>query len=190
VIAGLAPRCAACETNRMTVRVVVGILGAALVAAAGCSGGGTSSTGPPVAQTTTQSIASGTLTAVGTNNATFTMTFRGTLSPDETATVTSAIPAEVMALETGHVVGAGFTVTLGPQPVSVVLDRCAGGFSGGSLALSSQNIVYYDASASPPSAVATVAPVGPHQVAVCTSPAFAPVQTLLPARSYVVVVEI
>jgi hypothetical protein len=177
----------------MTPRAMGSLASLAFMAVAGCSGG--SSGGGAVPQPpaiTTQSIASGRLTAPASNGSTMTLNFTGPIPSDETATVTTDVPAEVIALESGHTIGAGATVTIGPQAVAVVLDRCSGGFAGGpEITLSNNpNIVFYDASVSPPVRVASVAPITLHQVVICSFGTTPPTQTLLPARRYVVVLEV
>jgi hypothetical protein len=158
----------------------------------GCGGGGGgSSIAPP--PTTTQSIANGRLTAAAANGATMSLQFSGTVAADETATVTGEIPPEIRALETGHNVGSGATLTLGPQPVTLLLDRCGTAFSGGlDIELSlNPKIVVYDSSTAPASLVASVSPVTPHQATLCSgTPPAPPTQTLLPGRRYAVVIEV
>src|ERR1700694_1220712 len=96
----------------------------------GCAGGGGGASIPQQPKVTTQSIASGKLTAGGGGGATIVLECGGSVATDETETVSSDVPADVMALESGHVIADGFTLSLGPQAVTLVLDRC-GAFSGG-----------------------------------------------------------
>jgi hypothetical protein len=164
-----------------------------VLALCGCGGGGGGGAAmPPPPTTTTQSIAGGTLTAPATNGASWTMKFSGTIPADETATVTSQIPNEIVGLESGHTVGAGFTITVGPGPVDAVLDVCGGGFSGGSVLSSSNNpvIVFYDAGRAPAIWVAKVFLATPHSAVLCVNRPPPGAQTLVPGRQYVVLEEV
>ena len=176
----------------MTGRAVGFLASLACVAVAGCGGGSSSSAAPQPPAITTQSITNGTLTAPASNGSSLTLNFTGAIPADETATVTTDVPAEVMALESGHTVAAGATVMVGPQAVAVVLDRCRSWFGGGpAITLSpNPNVIFYDASVSPPAKVASVAPITLHQVVVCSFGTPPPTQTLLPARRYAVVLEV
>jgi hypothetical protein len=164
-------------------------LGVALASA--CGGGGGAASVPQQPTITTQSIANGTLSAGGAGGSLVKMQFSGAIAADETATVSTNVPAEVLALETGHVIGDGFTLTIGPQPVTALFDKC-GGLSAGPSGELTQNaqFVLYDASLSPPSRVTTITLIGPHTVVICVSPPPPVPQALIAGHRYVAVFEV